>query len=58
MNSREAISKLIKNGWVLVRTGKGDHVILRKDARTVILSNGKTELSSGITAKVRSWLNK
>lgn len=57
MNSRKAIKALTDIGYT-ARTGKGDHVILRKNERVIIIPNGKPQLSSGMTAKVRSYLNK
>lgn len=57
MTSRQAIKALKKAGYES-RLGKGDHVILRKGAKVIIVANGKAQLSSGMTAKVRSFLNK
>lgn len=57
MSSREAIKQLERAGYV-ARTGKGDHVILRNRDRVIIVPGGKQQLSSGMTAKVRSHLQK
>lgn len=57
MNSKSAIKALLEKGYTK-RTGKGDHVILKKGDRVIIIPNGKPELSSGMTAKVRSHLGK
>lgn len=53
MNSKSAIKMLLESGFTLVRNGKGDHVILKRGDKTIIIPNGKPELSSGMTAKVR-----
>lgn len=57
MNSKSAI-KALKDAGYSARNGKGDHVVLRKETRVIIIPNGKPELSSGMTAKVRSHLNR
>jgi len=58
MNSRDAILLLKDVGFKIDRTAKGDHVILRKGKSVIVISNGKQELSSGMTKKVRTYARK
>ena len=56
MSSGEAIRNLVASGFIIVRQGKGSHVILQRGPKRLIIPGGKQELSSGMTAKVRSAL--
>ena len=57
MNSKSAIKALKEIGFVS-RHGKGDHIVLKRSDKTIIIAGGKSELSSGMTAKVRGLLMK
>lgn len=57
MSSAQAIKSLFNIGYV-VRQGKGDHIILRKDNVTIIIPNGKQSLSPGVQGKVRTLLRR
>ena len=57
MNSRQAIKALKEKGYI-GRKGKSSHYILKKDDLVIIIPMGRMELSSGMTAKVRSHLQK
>lgn len=59
MSSKQAIKDLEEKGFKVLRSGKGDHVILTKGNNTrIIIPNGKSELSLGMVRKVRSYLRK
>jgi predicted RNA binding protein YcfA (HicA-like mRNA interferase family) len=57
MTSREAIRLLEKAGFVS-RRGKGDHVVLTNGTYSIVIPNGKQEVSTGMQGKVRSMLRK
>ena len=57
MNARQAIKALEKKGYV-GRYGAGSHYIMRKGERVIVISLAATELSVGMTGKVRSHLSK
>lgn len=57
MNFREAVRDLLQIGYTM-RKGKGSHAVLRKGAKTIVLSMAATELSPGMAGKVRSHLAK
>lgn len=57
MNFKQAKKSLEQKGYV-GRIGKGSHYIMRKGNRVIVISMASTELSSGMTAKVRSHLQK
>lgn len=58
MNSKEAVDILIHCGFSFLRRGKGDHLIYQKGDDRIVIPNGKTELSPGMSGKVRSKMYK
>lgn len=54
MNSRTAINMLKEAGFKIKREGRGSHLIMSNGSKTVIISEGQQELSSGMTKKVKS----
>lgn len=57
MSSREAVKRLEAAGFRVVRMGKGDHIILEKGPRRIVIPWGKPEMSYGMVRKVRSAVN-
>lgn len=54
MKSSEFIQKAKKNGWKLVRQGKGSHEIYEKNGKQVVIPNhGSKELGKGLEQKLR-----
>jgi predicted RNA binding protein YcfA (HicA-like mRNA interferase family) len=46
MTAREAMQRLRREGWV-ERSGKGSHMIFKKDGRRVVVSNHSGEIPTG-----------
>jgi mRNA interferase HicA len=54
MKSSEFIRLAKKNGWELIRYGKGSHGIYEKDGKQVVIPNhGSKELGRGLEKKLR-----
>lgn len=58
MSSRDAIRKLQDVGFVFLRRGKGDHIIMQKGMDRVVLPDGKKELNSGMVRRVDYTIRK
>jgi predicted RNA binding protein YcfA (HicA-like mRNA interferase family) len=46
MTAREAMNRLRREGWI-ERSGKGAHVIFKKQGRRVVVSNHAGDIPSG-----------
>ena len=51
MTPREATNRLKREGWV-ARSGKGSHVIFRKDVRRVVVSNHSGDIPTGTLREI------
>lgn len=54
MKSKEFIRLATRNGWILLRQGKGSHEIYEKNGIQVVIPNhGSKELGKGLENKLR-----
>lgn len=57
MKTSEFIRLAKRNGWVLVRQGKGSHEVYAKDGVQVIIpSHGAKELPTGLEKSLRKQM--
>lgn len=49
---REVLKRLRKEGWT-ERTGKGSHIVFKKDGRTVSVPTSDKEVANGTFRKIK-----
>ena len=58
MSSREAAKLLVNAGFSFIRMGRGSHMIFERSGVRIVISAGSQQISSGMSAKVRSTIRK